>query len=213
MRTDDLINVIVADNATVTRPIRQMIFAAFGIGCLLAVIAFTLLLGIRPDFAHAITHDPRFMFKFVFAIGLAIPAATLVNRLSRPDGAGGIALTMVAIPLLLLGAAVLLEMFLVPPERWSAAALGTMPGTCLTYIPLLSIAPFIATLAALRYGAPARPAVAGAAAGLASASIAAALYAAFCVDDSPMFVAIWYVAGIAAVTLLGSLIGGRLLRW
>jgi hypothetical protein len=88
-----------------------------------------------------------------------------------------------------------------------------MPTACMKYIPILSIAPLAAILFALRNGAPARPWAAGAAAGLLSAAIGATYYASFCVDDSPLFIAIWYVAGMAIVTVAGALIGARVLKW
>jgi hypothetical protein len=33
------------------------------------------------------------------------------------------------------------------------------------------------------------------------------------VDDSPLFVATWYMLAIAALTLVGGPLGGRILRW
>jgi hypothetical protein len=213
MKTDDLIKALVADNPSVTPPISRTVWVALAAGVALAAAHFYSLLHVRSDFAYAITHEPRFMFKFVFTLGLALPALLLVQRLARPDGEAGSAKWLIAVPLVLLAIAVGLEMLSVPPEHWQVSALGSMPGACMKYIPVLSIAPFIATLYALRHGAPANPAAAGAAAGLLSAGIGAALYATFCVDDSPMFLAIWYVAGMAIVVALGALIGSRLLRW
>jgi hypothetical protein len=80
-------------------------------------------------------------------------------------------------------------------------------------IPLLAFAPLSALLASMRYGAPSHPALAGAASGLFAGAIGAALYATHCPDDSPLFVATWYVLGMAIVTVAGSVIGARLLRW
>jgi hypothetical protein len=213
MKTDDLIKAMVADNATQTPPISRTLWLALAAGAALAAVHFFSLLQVRSDFAYAITHEPRFMFKFVFTLGLAIPALMLVLRLARPDGEAGWSKWLLAVPPVLLAAAVLLEMQAVPPEHWSVSAFGSMPGACMKYIPMLSIAPFVAIFYALRHGAPSNPAAAGAAAGLLSAGIGAALYATFCVDDSPMFLAIWYVAGMAIVVALGALIGSRLLRW
>ena len=59
-------------------------------------------------------------------------------------------------------------------------------------IPLLSLPLLAGALIGLRHGAPARPAVAGAIAGMLSAGLAATLYASHCTDDSPLFVATWY---------------------
>lgn len=51
------------------------------------------------------------------------------------------------------------------------------------------------------------------AAGLAAGAIAAAIYAWHCPDDSPLFLATWYMIAIAGVTVGGALLGRRLLRW
>ena len=65
----------------------------------------------------------------------------------------------------------------------------------------------------LRSGAPASPALAGAAAGLLAATAGATLYAFHCFDDSPLFVVTWYVLAALPVIALGAILGRRLLRW
>jgi len=75
-------------------------------------------------------------------------------------------------------------------------------------LPLLA-----AALIALRHGAPTRPALAGAIAGLLSAGIAATFYASHCTDDSPLFVVTWYTIATALVTAVGALAGSRVLRF
>jgi hypothetical protein len=65
----------------------------------------------------------------------------------------------------------------------------------------------------MRAGAPRSPGIAGAAAGLLAGSLAATLYALHCFDDSPLFVAFWYVPAIALVMLGGAAAGSRALRW
>jgi hypothetical protein len=80
-------------------------------------------------------------------------------------------------------------------------------------IPMLSAAPLIAVIIALRQGATTHPVLAGAAAGLLSAGIGAALYATHCQSDSPLFVAVWYVVATIIVTLAGAVLGQRFLRW
>ena len=84
---------------------------------------------------------------------------------------------------------------------------------CLTYVPLIGIGPLVIFLLALRHGAPERPAVAGAVAGLLAGGIAATFYAAQCTDDSPLFVATWYTIAIAALTLAGAACAHRFARW
>jgi hypothetical protein len=71
----------------------------------------------------------------------------------------------------------------------------------------------VALLFALRAGAPRSAASAGAAAGLLAGGLAAALYATHCPDDSPLFVALWYIPAIALVASVGAACGSRLLRW
>jgi hypothetical protein len=83
---------------------------------------------------------------------------------------------------------------------------------CLSLIPMLSVAPATCLLLALRHGAPARPGLAGAIAGLVAGAFGASLYALTCPDDSALFVATWYTIAIAVVTAVSSFIGARLLR-
>jgi hypothetical protein len=65
----------------------------------------------------------------------------------------------------------------------------------------------------LRRGAATRPMLTGAVAGLIAGGIAATFYASHCVDDSPLFVATWYVIAIAFVALVGAIAGRWVLRW
>jgi hypothetical protein len=90
---------------------------------------------------------------------------------------------------------------------------GKNSWTCLTAIPLMSLPILAGALIGLRHGAPARPAIAGAIAGLLSAGLAATLYASHCTDDSPLFVAAWYTIATALVAAIGALAGAKLLRY
>jgi hypothetical protein len=54
---------------------------------------------------------------------------------------------------------------------------GSNSRVCMTAVPLMSLPLLAASLIGLRHGAPARPAVSGAVAGLMSAGLAATLYA------------------------------------
>jgi hypothetical protein len=65
----------------------------------------------------------------------------------------------------------------------------------------------------LRFGAPTRPTLAGAGAGLLAGALAASLYIAHCPDDSPIFVAAWLTLAILIATGIGALAGCLLLRW
>lgn len=214
MRTQDLINALSEDHAArpQPRPLLWTFAMAMAAGLGIAVLAFALTLGIRPDAASAIA-TWRYDFKFVVTLTLAVTAAKFVWRLARPAADPRPAeLAMAAAPLLLL-AAVLYELLVVPESRWLPRALGSNSVACVVSITLLSLAPLAGAFYALRRGAPLKPGLAGAAAGLLASALAATLYAMHCPDDSPLFGAIWYTAAMALVSIGGALAGRRLLRW
>lgn len=212
MKTDDLIHAI-AEDATPAglHPQRRLALALTG-AVAAAAILFWLLLGPRGN-ALASLAEPRFVLKFVVTLGLAAAATGLVLRLIRPGAAPGLwrSALLLAPGLLLIGIAG--ELLALPAERWMTVLVGVNARVCLTYIPLMGLAPLGLILLALRSGAPTRPALTGAVAGLIAGGISAAFYASHCPDDSPLFVATWYVLAIAMLMALGALLGRRLLRW
>jgi len=212
MHTDELIKVLDADARVSAMPMRSVWGIALAGAAVIAAIVFLRTIGPRPDFAAA-AHTGRFLFKFVVTLALLFAAFGLVRTLSVPgQPAARAARWVVAAPLLLAGG-VVLELFSVPSVDWSAKLIGTNSLICVTFIPLIGIGPLGVFLMALRHGAPTRPALAGAAAGLLAGGVSATFYAAHCFDDSPLFVATWYTIAIAVLAGLGAL-GGRLfVRW
>lgn len=213
MKTVDFIRALSEDhNAWPRPPLRRTFAAAILAGFAAASLAFALTLGIRPDAASAI-ETWRYDFKFVVTLTLAGTSAWLVWRLARPAADPRPAkLAMAAAPILLLGA-VLYELWALPESSWLPRAIGTNSVACVISITLLSIGPLAAAFYALRRGAPLRPGLAGAVAGLLASALAAALYAMHCPDDSPLFGAIWYTAAMALVAVTGFVAGRRFLRW
>jgi hypothetical protein len=212
MRTDDLIRTLVSDTHPLPPPPMRSLWPALMCGLAVSALAFLLVLGPRPDIAAAAA-TLRFPFKIVAMLLLFAAAVTLVLRMVRPGATTRDALAAVlAAPALLL-AAVAMELIVLPPDRWSAAAIGTNSLVCLTAIPLLSIPILAAAIYALRSGAAVHPTLTGAVAGLLSAAAAAALYAIHCTDDSPLFVVIWYGIAAALVTAVGAIAGRMFLRW
>lgn len=212
MKTDDLIRAIAADAPAPGADPMGRAAIALAAGIAAAGLLFWLLLGPREG-ALASLAEPRFALKFLVTLGLAVTACGLVLRLVRPGMPAGLwrMALLLAPGLLALGAAV--ELALLPQARWLPALIGENARLCLTYIPLMGLAPLALLLFALRSGAPSRPAAAGALAGLVAGGIAAALYAAHCPDDSPLFVAVWYSTAITMLAALGALAGRWLLRW
>jgi len=212
MRTADLINALVVDLTVTKVQFRQILVTSIAIGSIIAALAFLFAIGVRPDIGQAL-RSPRFLFKFVVTSSLAITTAGLLWRLARPGiPAGGLAWAWLMAPALLLGA-IIIELIVTPAPTWLPRLVGTNARFCLTLIPFLSIGPLACIMLALRHGAPTRPGLTGAVAGLVAGGIAATLYASHCTDDSPLFVATWYSLAIGIVTLIGYVIGSRFLRW
>ena len=120
---------------------------------------------------------------------------------------------MLLIPAGILAAGLASEMMIPQKAPMMTRLIGTNSRVCLTAIPLMSLPLLAAALIGLRHGAPARPALAGAIAGLLSAGLAATLYASHCTDDSPLFVVTWYTIATALVTTAGALVGSKVLRF
>jgi hypothetical protein len=212
MKTDELIAALAADAQSVERPIgRTLVLAVVG-GAVGAAILFALVLGMRPDVATAVT-TLRFDFKFVITLSLLASAFGLVWNLARPGAIPvGWLLALAAVPVLLAIGSVA-EMLAVSPADWGQRLAGHNAFMCMILIPMLSAIPFAAALLALRQGAPSHPMLAGAVAGLVAAGIGATLYGTHCPDDSPFFVATWYVIAAGFMAMLGAAIGERFLRW
>lgn len=212
MRTDDLIEALVADRAIDGASLRRAFLLFLVGGAAVSVALFILGVGVRNDIAAAVG-SVRFQFKFMLMVAVAVAGAGLALRLSQPGTGTGIwRWTLVAI-IGLLAVGVGGELLDVPGEMWPAKLMGTNSWACVTTIPVLALAPMACVLAAMRNGAPTRPSLAGMAAGLLSAGLAAALYALNCADDSPLFVAVWYPVGIGIVVATGAVVGPRVLRW
>ncbi len=213
MKTDDLIKALVADTVTAQPAISQTLTAAVAAGAFASLVYFLWQFGLRSDFSWVATNSPRFIFKFIVTLGVAIPAFLLVRQLARPEAAAGRSFWLLAVAPVLLAAAICCELIGIPRDHWAVYMIGSNSFACMTVIPMLSLAPLAAILYALRQGAPSNPALAGAAGGLLSAAIGATLYATHCVDDSPLFVGLWYPIGFAVMTALGAIIGSRVLKW
>jgi hypothetical protein len=212
MKTDDLIKAIAADAASPLPSVGTRIAVALAIGGSVAVALFLLNLGVRPDIAHALL-TWRFDAKLVTTLLASCTALWATARLTRPDADQRLPLAALFLPMLLLAIAILWELVVSPMPGWPALAIGTNSRLCVTYIIAMSIAPLAALLIALRAGAPRSPGLAGAAAGLLAGGLAATLYATHCPDDSPLFVALWYLPVLLGITLTGAALGHRALRW
>lgn len=212
MDTDSLIKALAADRTKPVFPMRAVWIWAIVLAAIAGGAVFFIILGPRPDIAAA-AGTLRFLFKFVFTLGLAATAFGLLRALATPGARLGRVAPWVALAPLLMAVAVLLELNSVPAEVWRARMIGTNSLACLASIPLIGLGPLAILLATLRHGAPTRPRLAGAVAGVLAGGLAATFYAAHCTDDSPLFVALWYSIAIAVLAVAGGLAAPRFVRW
>ena len=212
METDQLIRTLAADNAHRARPVGFVLALALLSAAPVSVVMFFAELGVRPDVMTAM-RNPFFDLKFAVTLALAISAIAISLHLSRPEASLRGWAWLLLIPVGLLVAGIGGEMMMPERQPMMTRLIGNNAWNCLTSIPLMSLPLLAAALLGLRHGAPTRPAIAGAIAGLLSAGLAATLYASHCTDDSPLFVATWYTIATALVTAIGALAGPRVLRF
>lgn len=210
MKTDDLIKALSQDR-TVAAPPSRRIALELACGGAMMIALFSMLLGPRPDLSEVLS-SPRFLLKPIVSLILMAAALGLLLRVAVPVVVVGRWRHAFWLPAALLMSAVLLELLLLPSAEWSTRAIGHNGLWCLTMIPMLAIAPLACALHALRAAAPGDARLAGAVAGLCAAGFAATAYALHCSDDSPLFVALWYLPAMAVVTTAGAVAGDRLLR-
>jgi hypothetical protein len=211
VKTEELITKLAAGAESAVIPVDRTLIRAVAVGCALSTALFLGTMHFRPDIALAF-QTPRFLLKLVVSVSLAVTAAMLLPDIARPLPHFR-HLRSLAVAPALLAVGVLFELYWMPMNTWAAQLMGRNASNCLLLIPLLSLPAAVSLLIALRRGAPAHPARAGAIAGIVSGGIGAALYALLCPNDSPLFVATWYSIAIAAVATLCAGLGRRALRW
>jgi len=212
METDQLIRTLAADSAHRARPVWMVLTLALLAAAPVSMAIFFASLGVRPDVMTAM-HNPFFDLKFAVTLALATSGVAVGLHLSRPEASLHGWAWLLLIPAGLLAGGIASEMMLPQRLPMMTRLIGSNSRVCLTAIPLISLPLLAAALLGLRHGAPARPALSGAIAGLVSAGLAATLYASHCTDDSPLFVATWYTLATALVAAIGALAGSRMLRF
>jgi hypothetical protein len=212
MRTADLIELLARD-ARVSGPRaatrRLLVALAAGGAATLALVV----LGLHCQVLEAAARQPWFWLKASYTGLLTLAAAVTVRRLSVPGTRAGVAplvALLIVLAMIALGAA---QVLAAPSAGRLGLWLGHTWKVCSPLILLLAVPIYACEVVALRTLAPTRPAVAGAAAGLAAGALAATCYGLHCPEQAAAFVATWYTLGIAAAAALGGAVGPRLLRW
>ncbi len=212
MRTEDLIEAIARDAAAPRPWLGGRMALALLAGGAVSYALYAVELGVRLDIL-SVLFTWRFLLKIAVVTLLVVAACWASARLARPDMKSRNVTGALAAAPAILAMGVGYELLTLPAAQWPAYAIGTNAVLCLISLPLLSVAPLLTVLAALRAGAPRSATTAGAVAGLLAGGVGATLYGTHCFDDSPLFVAIWYSIGIALVVLAGAILGRRVLRW
>ena len=212
MKTDDLIRALAADRLPSGPPPSLALALTGAVGFVLSVLLFLRLVPLRPNLGEAM-HSFPFMLKPVEMGILVVASAILVLRLARPGASLGHVLWVAALVPAIMAAALIFEMASVPRVLWLDRLAGVHWYICVMNMVILSLPVTAALLFGLRYGAPTRPMMAGAGAGLLGGAVAASIYISHCPDDSPIFVAAWFTLAIVVASCIGALAGSRMLRW
>lgn len=186
---------------------------AVAVGATAALCLALAFLGLRPGLTEV--RPLLFLaFKFSFAAAVGGLALRYLVRAARPGGESRVHLGVAALPFLVVAALACVSLTMTPAEHWHGVVSGHTWLECLISIPVIAVVPFaVVTWAVRRFGAPTDLVRAGALVGLSAGAVSALGYSLHCMDDTVPFVAVWYGGTIAMCTLVGALLGPRLLRW
>lgn len=212
MRTADLIRALAADGMVEARGIGRHLVALLPASVVVVAGLFLCAVGPRADIGVPAVLGALCM-KLAITLALAASGLALTLRIAHPTGMDGRALLALILPLVVLLAAIAFELVELGLAGWQQRLIGTNHWRCLIAVPLLSVLPLCALIAALRQGAVTEPRRAGAFAGLTAAGIGASVYALYCFDDSPLFVALWYGLATLIVAGLGVILARLFVRW
>lgn len=213
MKTDDLIEQLVRDAGPVRRSaVGRRIAIGLVLGALASAALVILWMGIRPDLRTAM-HGFPFWMKWGYTLSLSVAALAMTAQLARPGVTQLRGLWLTAVPVVLLACLGLFELARTPSAEWLAMWLGHSWQSCPWRVVSLAAPIFVGLLWSFRRLAPTRLRAAGAAAGLTAGAFAATVYCLHCPEVSAVFVLTWYSLGILLATVLGALLGPRLLRW
>jgi hypothetical protein len=185
---------------------------ASGWAAFFSMLLMALFLGVRADLAQAAV-DPMLWIKISFSAVLLAGGLIASLRLARPGASSGRVGWLIAAPLLVIWGLAVVELIGADPARRVALALGQTWASCPLLVAGLSLPGMVAFTWAMKGLAPTRLRLAGGATGLVSGALGATVYCLHCPESAAPFIGVWYVIGILIPTLIGALIGPRVLRW
>lgn len=213
MKTDDFISMLANG---VTPADRHVLAKRFGIAVLIgtvsAVLLVAVLLGVRSDLG-VVAVTPIFWAKIALPLLLMAGALVVSTRLARPGVAPKGGWALIGLPVAAIWIATLLALASASADERLALVLGKTWRVCPLNIAMLSVPGLIAAFWALKGLAPTRLALTGAVGGLLAGSTATLAYCLHCPEMAIPFWGVWYVLGMLVPTMIGALLGPRLLRW
>ncbi|SAL75152.1 DUF1109 domain-containing protein [Caballeronia telluris] len=213
MKTDDFISMLANG---VTPVDRHVLVRRFGIAVLIGAVSAMLLvavfLGVRTDLA-VVAVTPVFWAKIALPLLLMVGALVVSTRLARPGVAPKGGWALIGLPVAAVWIATLYVLASASADERLAMVLGKTWRVCPLNIAMLSVPGLIAAFWALKGLAPTRLALTGAVGGLLAGSTATLAYCLHCPEMAIPFWGVWYVLGMLVPTVIGALLGPRLLRW
>lgn len=213
MKTNDLVTMLATGAVAVQPQAAGRRYAiAIGGGVLAAAMLMASLLGVRPDI-NTVVLLPMFWFKLVFVAALAVASLFAALRLSRPGARLAWVPGALAAPVLAMWILAIVVLTSADPATRAGLFFGDTWAACPLLVALLSAPVFVAVVWAMKGLAPTRLRFAGAAAGLLSGTVGALVYSLQCPELAAPFLGFWYLLGMLIPTVVGALLGDRLLRW
>jgi hypothetical protein len=213
MKTEALVTILAtgADAVDPRAAVRRYV-GAVGASVIVAAVLMATLLGVNANLGRDAS-APMVWVKFAFVAWLFGSALLATLRLGRPGAS--LAGLPGALTAPLLGMWLLAAIALVGAARtqWLDLVLGQTAAVCPFLIAMLGTPVFLGGLWAMQGLAPTRLRLAGASVGLLAGAAGAFVYAFHCPELVAPFLGTWYVLGMVIPTVLGALIGPRVLRW
>ena len=213
MKTDELVTMLATGGAMIEpRGATRRFAATIGLGAAGATLLMATMLGVRHDLGATMS-QPMFWVKLAYVAFLAFASLWAASRVSRPGSRLAGVVPALAAPVLAMWMLSGIVLVTANPVERGELLFGQTWTSCPLLIATLSIPVFVAVIWGMKGLAPTRLRLSGAAAGFAAGAIAALVYSFHCTEMGAPFLGTWYLLGVLIPTVVGTLLGPRLLRW
>ena len=213
MKTDDLVSLLAAgiEPIDARQTTRRYVLAITG-GMLGALAITAGVLRLNPRLSHEVI-EPMFWVREAYCAALGLLGFLAVTRLARPGIRLGVVPAGIAAVVIAMWTCAALILLTAPAQNRAHLLLGATAAVCPFLITLVAAPLFVAFVWVLRGLAPTQLRSAGAAGGFAAGSFGALAYSLHCPELTAPFIGVWYLLGMLIPTVIGALLGPRLIRW